>query len=127
MLVLMVGVGAGNTSFNTTSNALVLLTTEPHMRGRVLSVRALVSQGSTPAGSLVIGWVCEVAGPRTGMAVGGIFALAACLVTLSARSTARHWHTGPTSVDQMDAPRSQHTAATAGVVKEELTEGGDGA
>jgi MFS family permease len=81
MLILLIGVGAGNTSFNTTSNALVLLTAAPHTRGRVLSIRALLSQGSTPVGSLAIGWVCEAAGPRAGLAVGGIVSVIASVIT----------------------------------------------
>jgi predicted MFS family arabinose efflux permease len=85
MLLLMLGVGAGNTSFNTTANALVLLTARAQMRGRVLSIRALVSQGSTPIGSLGIGWVCEAYGPRAGLAVGGVCALLACTLTTSRR------------------------------------------
>jgi MFS family permease len=79
MLVLMIGVGAGNTSFNTTSNALVLLAATPQMRGRVLSIRGLMSNGATPVGSLTIGWVCHVSGPRVGMAAGGLVCVATCL------------------------------------------------
>jgi MFS family permease len=80
-LVLMIGTGAGNTSFNTTSNALILITAEPQMRGRVLSIRSLMSNGSTPIGSLAVGWVCDSAGARAGLAVGGGVALLASLLT----------------------------------------------
>lgn len=45
LIVLMVGVGAGNTSFKTTSNALVLLRSAPDMRGHVLAIHTLLSQG----------------------------------------------------------------------------------
>lgn len=95
VLVFMLGTGAGNTSFNTTSNALILITAEPRMRGRVLSIRALMSNGSTPIGSLAIGWVCHVAGARAGLAVGGGVALVTALLTfagarkLSARQAPR--------------------------------------
>jgi predicted MFS family arabinose efflux permease len=89
MLLIMLGVGAGNTSFNSTANALVLLTARSQMRGRVLSIRGLVSQGSTPIGSLGIGWVCEEYGPRAGLAVGGICALLACTFTTSLRPRRR--------------------------------------
>ena len=82
-LVLMLALGAGNTSFNTTSNALVLLSSEPRMRGRVLSIRALVSNGATPVGSLLIGWVCEVAGVRAGLLVGGVAAVVASLFVVA--------------------------------------------
>jgi hypothetical protein len=58
------------------------------MRGRVYSIRTLLSRGSTPVGSLGIGWICHVSGPRTGLAVGGGFALLAAVVTLRARHRA---------------------------------------
>ncbi len=79
MLALMLGVGAGNTSFNTTSNALVLLAAAPQMRGRILSLRNLMSNGATPVGSLAIGWVCHVWDARAGLVVGGVICLLACL------------------------------------------------
>lgn len=75
-LALMVGVGAGNTSFNTTSNAWVILASEPQLRGRVVSLRSLLSNGLTPVGSLAVGAICEVWGARAGLAVGGVAALA---------------------------------------------------
>ncbi|HEX4812308.1 MAG TPA: MFS transporter [Nonomuraea sp.] len=83
MLALMLGVGAGNTSFNTTSNALVLLAAAPGMRGRILSLRNLMSNGATPAGSLAIGWVCQVWDARAGLAVGGLVCLLACVFLAS--------------------------------------------
>ncbi len=88
MLALMLGVGAGNTSFNTTSNALVLLAATPQMRGRILSLRNLMSNGATPVGSLVIGWVCHVWDARAGLIVGGVVCLLTCLILATAtRST----------------------------------------
>jgi MFS family permease len=95
LLVLIIGVGAGNTSFNTTSNALILLTAAPEMRGRVYSIRTLLSRGSTPVGSLLIGWICHVSGPRAGLAVGGGFALLAAALALRARHRAGHAHATP--------------------------------
>ncbi len=71
LVAVMVGVGAGNTSFNTTSNAFVLLRSSPGMRGRIMSLRTLVSNGSTPIGSIAVGWICELASPRVGVGVGG--------------------------------------------------------
>jgi MFS family permease len=85
LMAVMVGVGAGSTSFNTTSNAFVLLRSSPGMRGRIMSLRTLVSNGSTPIGSIAIGWICEVASPRVGMGVGGAVALATAVLLLRAR------------------------------------------
>jgi MFS family permease len=100
MLALMIGVGAGNTSFNTTSNALVLLAAAPQMRGRILSLRNLMSNGATPAGSLAIGWVCHVGGARAGLAVGGVVSLLTCLLVYAAtRATASHPHSSAELAD----------------------------
>lgn len=130
MLILMIGVGVGNTSFNTTSNALMLLTSEPRMRGRVLSVRALMSQGSTPIGSLVVGWICEAAGPRTGIAVGGVFAILSGSLTLLSRR--RALRTSPDDIEELrpgvgplagEAPVAAGRPRAAATVPEELTEG----
>jgi MFS family permease len=86
LLVLMVAAGVGNTAFNSTSNASVLLNADPTMRGRSASVRTIVSNGSTFLGSLGIGYVCELAGPRVGMAIGGVVAcLTAGLLVRQAR------------------------------------------
>jgi MFS family permease len=79
LLVLMIAAGVGNTAFNSTSNASVLVNADPTMRGRSVSVRTIVSNGSTFLGSLGIGYVCELAGPRVGMAIGGG---GACLTAL---------------------------------------------
>jgi MFS family permease len=105
LIVLMIGVGAGNTSFNTTTNALILLTADPGMRGRVYSIRTLLSRGSTPVGALGVGWICHVAGPRAGLAVGGAFALLAAVVSLRARRRSRHQLAGNPS-DTGSAPPS---------------------
>jgi MFS family permease len=89
LLVLMVGAGVGNTSFNTTSNSMVVLTASPSMRGRVVSVRTLVTNGSTLVGSLTMGVLCEQAGARVGMAVGGAVALLAGAITLRGREAGK--------------------------------------
>jgi MFS family permease len=134
MLILMIGVGAGNTSFNTTSNALVLLTASTNMRGRVLSIRALLSQGSTPIGSLGIGWICDTAGPRVALAVGGIAAVLACLITKFATRDgfdtppSEYADDGVTDTPQPDRQRQPAEVATAvadGPVPEQLTQGDD--
>jgi MFS family permease len=111
MLFLMVGVGAGNTSFNTTSNALVLLTAKPQLRGRVLSIRALLSQGSTPLGSIGVGWVCQEAGPRAGLAVGGVASVLACLLTNRAIRPSRNRAADESEPADVDGPRGRATKA----------------
>jgi len=102
LLGLMVGVGAGNTSFNTTSNSMVVLTADPTMRGRVVSVRTIVTNGSTLVGSLTIGILCEAAGARVGMAVGGAVALLAGALTLRSRDADS---VAPLTDTERDRPR----------------------
>ncbi len=85
LVLLMVAVGFGNTSFNTTSQTMVLLVADADKRGRVLALRQLFSNGLTPVGSLMIGWVAAVTSPRVGLAVGGVAALVAALFNLQIR------------------------------------------
>jgi hypothetical protein len=47
------------------------------MRGRVLALQAIVFLGSTPIGGPIVGYICDVFGPRAGLVVGGIAALVA--------------------------------------------------
>ncbi|SPT54235.1 enterobactin exporter EntS [Actinomyces bovis] len=73
----------------TTANQTVQLSTEPEMRGRVMSLYMLAFLGATPLGAPLIGWVSDVWGPRFGIAVGG---WAALLVALAAGLwTRKHW------------------------------------
>ena len=68
--------GATSIVFMTSSTAIVQILAGPEYRGRVLAIQSLVFLGSTPIGGPLIGWISDVAGPRTGIAVGGV----ACLV-----------------------------------------------
>ena len=72
-------VGASSIAFMTSSTALVQVRSDPSMRGRVLALQAIVFLGSTPIGGPILGAVCEFFGPRFGVAVGGVAALAAGL------------------------------------------------
>ena len=69
--------GFASITFMTASTAIVQLRSAPSMRGRVLALQAIVFLGSTPIGGPILGWVCEQFGARTGVAVGGVAALAA--------------------------------------------------
>jgi MFS family permease len=74
-----VGVVMGLTSitFMTTSTAIVQLRADPMMRGRVLSLQAIVFLGSTPIGGPVVGAISERFGARYGLGLGAIAAIAA--------------------------------------------------
>ena len=79
-LGLLLVVGAGQISFLATCNTLIQLRSDPKMRGRVMSVYTITLLGSTPIGGPLIGWVCEVWGPRVGFAVGGVATLVAMAI-----------------------------------------------
>jgi MFS family permease len=81
--LLMVVVGFLSIIYLSLSNALLQLTSEPEMRGRVMSLWSIMLLGSTPFGGPIIGWIGEHFGPRLGLAAGGIAAvIAAAFVTI---------------------------------------------
>ena len=47
------------------------------MRGRVMALYSVVFLGSTPIGGPLAGWLAEAAGPRAGLMLGAVAALAA--------------------------------------------------
>jgi MFS family permease len=97
-------VGVASMTFMTASTAIVQIRSAPAMRGRVLALQAMVFLGSTPIGGPIVGWICQVFGPRYGLAVGALAALGAGL-----------W--GMTTVRSAAARRAEHldpaTAALA--------------
>jgi MFS family permease len=70
-------VGISSIAFMTTSTAIVQLRSDPSMRGRVLALQAMVFLGSTPVGGPILGYVCQHYGARSGVALGGLAAVAA--------------------------------------------------
>ncbi len=76
MLALLL-VGAFSLAFTSLINATLQLESAPEMRGRVMSFWSITFVGSTAIGGPFIGWIGEHAGPRWGLAVGGVAALAA--------------------------------------------------
>lgn len=70
--------------FMSTGNATLQLEATPSMRGRVMSLWAVGFMGSTPIGGPLVGWVVEVAGARSGLAVGGVSCLVAAAIGLVA-------------------------------------------
>jgi predicted MFS family arabinose efflux permease len=81
-LSLLFGVGITNIMFNTLARTLLLLEAAPGMEGRVIALHGLLAHGSVPVGSLLMGYACEVAGPRVAMAGAGILAVIAGLALL---------------------------------------------
>ena len=63
----------------TSANQTVQMTTEPSMRGRVLSIYMMCFLGSTPVGAPLMGWISDTWGPRVSIGLGGAAALVMAL------------------------------------------------
>jgi MFS family permease len=77
-------VGAAGIAFAITGNSTLQLASSPTMRGRVMALYTVVFLGSTPIGGPLAGWIGQHAGPRFGLAAGGIIAVAAGAVAMAA-------------------------------------------
>ncbi len=76
-LLALIPLGAVSVTFAAGINSSLQLAVEPSMRGRVMALYSVVFLGSTPIGAPLVGWIAEVAGPRAGLVVGAVAALAA--------------------------------------------------
>lgn len=81
-VVLLVPLGAGVMAFLVTANSLLQLQLDERMRGRVMSLYALVLMGSTPVGGPAMGWLAEAFGPEATLAVGGLGMLATAMLVV---------------------------------------------
>ena len=76
-IALLVPLGGVSVMFAAGVNSMLQLAAAPEMRGRVMALYAIVFLGSTPLGGPLVGWLSEVAGPRSGLVLAGVAALAA--------------------------------------------------
>jgi MFS family permease len=76
-LASLVPVGIVSVTFAAGVNSTLQLGASPEMRGRVMALYSVVFLGSTPIGGPIVGWLAEVAGPRSGLVLAGVAALAA--------------------------------------------------
>ena len=76
----------------TSANAYVQVTTEPAMRGRVMSVYMAVFIGGTPIGSPLVGLVNDVFGARWGLGVASASGFLATLIGLIWIMKYKHLH-----------------------------------
>jgi MFS family permease len=70
-------VGAGSVAFLSRGNTMLQLTADQSMRARVMALWAVAFLGTTPIGGPIVGYVCQHASPRWGLALGGLAALTA--------------------------------------------------
>jgi MFS family permease len=75
-LAVLLGVGVTFILQNALSNTLVQVTTPDHMRGRVMSVYALVFQGMMRAGGMQAGFMETIVGAPLAVATGALLSLA---------------------------------------------------
>jgi len=67
-IAVLVPMGMAALVFQTTSNSLIQLRSEPALRGRVMAIYSVVFIGTTPIGAPIVGWVAQQYGPRAAMA-----------------------------------------------------------
>jgi MFS family permease len=94
----LVLVGAFSINFLSLGNSTLQLESVPEMRGRVMALWAMAFLGSTPIGGPIIGWIGEHAGPRWGLAIGGLAALTAGALCLPGGAAERLFRTPPRRV-----------------------------
>ncbi|HEY5442491.1 MAG TPA: MFS transporter, partial [Candidatus Saccharimonadales bacterium] len=92
-LVVLVVVGGLSVLFIALGNTTLQLTSQPEMRGRVMSLWSIAFLGTTPIGGPLIGFIADHSNPRVGLLVGGIATLIAGAVGVA---TGRHKKSAPT-------------------------------
>jgi len=87
-VAVLVLAGLLSVTFNTLGNSTVQLSTEPELRGRVMSLYMLVFMGGTPIGSVLIGAVTQRWGAPAALVLSGAICLVAAVGTalIAARS-----------------------------------------
>ena len=82
-MALLVPTGAAAILLSTAANTILQLGAAPHMQGRVMALYTTVFVGSAPLGSMFVGWLGGVAGPRSALLGGGVlsgFVALACAI-----------------------------------------------
>ena len=79
-LVLLVAAGWAMISQNATSNTVIQTTTPDHLRGRVMSVYALLFLGVAPMGAVLTGFLADLWGAPPAMFLNGAICFASALL-----------------------------------------------
>jgi MFS family permease len=80
--MVLVPMGIVSMVFMITGNSTLQLNSRANMRGRVMALYGMVFLGGTPIGAPIAGWVADRFGPRMGIALGGLIAVATGLTGL---------------------------------------------
>jgi MFS family permease len=87
----LVVVGVAYLTFVNATNALMQLSTEPAMRGRVMALRVGIALGGTPIGAPAVGWIADHLGPRWALGAGAASGFAAAAVAVYALLRGGDW------------------------------------
>jgi MFS family permease len=68
-------VGLASLTMLTAANTTIQMSTDPAVRGRVMSLYMIVMLGATPIGAPIVGWIGEQFGARWSIGIGSITAL----------------------------------------------------
>ena len=79
-LVLLAGLGVAGVFFTTTANTTLQLEVPDEMRGRIMGLYTLLLMGMTPPGATVTGWLANLWGIRTALAVEALICLVGVLI-----------------------------------------------
>lgn len=79
---LLLAVGWSMITFTASANSTIQVNVPPEMRGRAMSVYAMLMQGTAPLGNLIAGGLAEKLGPGWGFTVGGGSSLLATLLAI---------------------------------------------
>ena len=80
--LMLVFVGVSGQMFTTMMISTVQLSTDAHIRGRVMAILIATAMGGTPIGAPVLGWVADHWGARQTLIVGAASGLVAAVVGL---------------------------------------------
>jgi MFS family permease len=67
----------------TGANSFVQMSTEAHVRGRVMALYLAIFMGGTPVGAPLLGWVAEQYGARWTLVGGGALTMVGTLVSVA--------------------------------------------
>lgn len=84
LAVLLFPTGIASIAFLSSAGALSQTRAEPEFRGRVAALASVAFLGSTPIGGPIVGLLSAAFGPRSGLVLGGVTALATGVVALRA-------------------------------------------
>jgi len=81
----------------TTANALVQMSTDAAVRGRVMALYLAIFMGGTPVGAPMLGWIAERHGARWTMVGGGVLTMLGTLIATAVFARSQNMRLWPTT------------------------------